>query len=94
MGRGEAACIVIAARDDVFIASDERGRFLREATARLGADRVLRTVDLFLLAIREGQISIEEADAAKELLESRRFKLPFASFRDLAERDYSGFLLT
>lgn len=74
MGRGEAACIAIAAQKGWFIASDEKKRFLREAIARVGAGHVLTTVDLFVLAITAGLLSVEEADADKVTLEGRRFK--------------------
>src|SRR4051812_25276888 len=36
IGRGEAACIAIAAQQGWFIASDEKRRFRREAETRVG----------------------------------------------------------
>jgi len=51
--------------------------------ARLGTDRLINTPGLLLLSIRAGLITIEEADAMKALLEQRRFRMKFASFRDL-----------
>jgi predicted nucleic acid-binding protein len=83
LGRGESACIVLAARFGWLVASDEKGKFLREVTARLGQGRVVNTAGLFVAAIRAGLITVEDADAAKSLLEKRRFRLPFASFRDV-----------
>ncbi len=65
------------------MASDEGGAFLREATARLGAGRIINTPGLFLMAIRAGIISVEQADEAKTVLEQRRFRMKFCSFRDL-----------
>lgn len=85
IGRGEAACIAIAAQKGWLIASDEKKRFLREATARVGAGHVLTTVDVFVLAIKAGLLSIEDADTDKVTLESRRFKVSFASFRELVK---------
>lgn len=85
IGRGEAACIVVAAQRGWFIASDEKKRFLREAIARVGAGHVLTTVDVFLLAINAGLLTVEEADADKVTLEGRRFKVSFASFRELVK---------
>ena len=82
IGRGEAACIAIAAKEGWHIASDEKRRFLREAEARVGAERVIGTADVFVLAIKAGLLSIEEADADKQTLEGKRFKLSFASFRE------------
>lgn len=52
IGRGEAACIAIAAKAGWLIASDEKRRFLREAIARVGAGSVITTVDVFVLAKR------------------------------------------
>lgn len=83
LGRGEAACLALAATSDWMIASDEKRRFRREAEALLGQDRIVRTPDLFVLAIRAGLMSIEEADADKSLLERHRFRMSFTSFRDL-----------
>lgn len=82
LGRGEAACIVLAARNGWLVASDEKGRFRREAMARLGSGPV-NTAGLFVAAIRAGLMSVEEADEAKSTLEQHRFRLPFASFRDV-----------
>jgi len=83
LGRGEAACIVIAASHGWLVASDEKGKFQREATARLGSGRLVNTAGLFVAAIRAGLLSIDAADEAKLVLERNRFRLPFASFRDV-----------
>ena len=83
IGRGEAACIAIAARSGWSLASDEKGRFRREAEARVGRARILGTVEVFVLAIKAGLLTIEDADADKLVLESRRFKVSFKSFREL-----------
>ncbi len=65
------------------MASDEKRRFRREAVGRIGADRILGTADLYIRAIRAGLIAVDEADADKAMLEDRRFKMPFGSFREL-----------
>lgn len=83
LGKGEAACIVLAERHGWLVASDERGRFQREALARLGTGRLVNTAGLFVVAIRVGAMSIEEADDAKSILERHRFRLPFGSFGDI-----------
>jgi predicted nucleic acid-binding protein len=83
LGRGEAACLSLAATNGWIIASDEKRRFRREAEDLIGKDRIVRTPDLFVLAIRAGLMSIEEADADKTLLERHRFRMDFTSFRDL-----------
>lgn len=56
-----------------------------EATARVGAGRVLTTVDVFILAIKAGLLTIGDADAGKVKLEGRRFKVSFALFRELVK---------
>jgi predicted nucleic acid-binding protein len=83
LGKGESACLAIAQNRGWLVASDEGGAFRREATARLGAGRILNTAGLFLMAIRAGVISVEQADEAKAVLEQRRFRMKFGSFRDL-----------
>ena len=83
LGKGEAACLVLAKRNGWLIASDEKGRFQREAITTLGTGRTVNTAGLFLVAIRAGVMSIEDADQAKSVLERHRFRLPFGSFRDL-----------
>jgi predicted nucleic acid-binding protein len=83
MGLGEAACLALAARSDALVASDEKRQFLREAQRRLGSGRILNTPGLFLLAIRRGALTVEEADAAKAVLEGHRFQMTFKSFREL-----------
>jgi predicted nucleic acid-binding protein len=83
LGRGEAACIVLAARHGWLVASDERGKFQREMTACLGSGHLVNTAGLFVTGIRAGLISVEVADAAKSILEQHRFRLPFRSFREV-----------
>ncbi len=83
MGSGEASCIAMAQVRHLHIASDERGIFLREAAARIGAKKVLTTPWLFVLAIRAGLMTVATADAAKHLLERHRFTMRFASFGDV-----------
>ncbi len=85
LGRGEAACIAIAAQKGWLIASDEKKRFLREAIARVAVGHVLTTVDVFVLAIKAGLLTIEQADADKGALEGRRFKVAFGSYRELVK---------
>lgn len=85
IGRGEAACIAIAAQRGWLIASDEKRRFLREAETRVGVGHVITTVDVFVLAIKAGLLTIEEADTDKVTLEGKRFKVAFASYREVVK---------
>jgi predicted nucleic acid-binding protein len=83
MGEGEAACLAVATTRGWLVASDEKRAFLREARARLGPGRILNTPGLFVLAIRAGLITVEEADRAKHQLELHRFRMRFNSFKDV-----------
>ncbi len=80
---GEAACLTLAVERGWIVASDEKKRFRREAEIRIGKDRLIGTKDLYLMAIGAGLITVEEADSDKAALGQRRFKMDFASFRDL-----------
>jgi predicted nucleic acid-binding protein len=88
IGRGEAACLALAVAKGWMIASDEKRRFRREVEARLGTDRILRTQDLFVLALEAGLITVQQADADKAVLEERRFKMSFGSFRELVKQSH------
>ena len=84
MGMGEAACLALAVSQRAWIASDEKRVFRREAESRLGPGCILNTSGLLLLCIRRGLLSVEEADGLKAVLETKRFRMKFGSFRDLA----------
>jgi predicted nucleic acid-binding protein len=86
LGSGEAACLSLAQCRNWFIASDEKRRFYRETTARLGTGRLINTAGLLLYAITRGVITVEDADRAKAILEERRFVMKFRSFRDLLRK--------
>ena len=84
MGRGEAACLALAATEGWMIASDEKRRFRHEAVARIGEARIVGTASLLRHAIKIGGLTVAEADGFKVLLESKRFVMPFSSFGDPA----------
>ena len=83
MGRGEAACLALAATTGCHIASDERKRFRRRAIELIGEAHILRTESILLEAIRQGRISVSEADGFRMTLEANRYSMPFGSFSDL-----------
>ena len=85
LGRGEAACLVLAERNGWSIASDERGRFRREVLARMDETRLFGTAEIYVRSIQEGLLTVEQADADKLVLERHRFKMSFGSFRELLE---------
>jgi predicted nucleic acid-binding protein len=83
MGRGEAACLALAATSGWHIASDEKKRFRRRAMELIGESRILRTESILVEAIRQGRISVAQADGLKATLEASRYSMPFASFAEL-----------
>jgi len=83
LGSGEATCLALAESRGWLIASDEKRKFYREATVRLGKDRIINTAGILLKAIKLNVLNVDEADGAKALLEQRRFIMKFTSFRDL-----------
>jgi len=83
MGIGEAACLSLAQCRGSLIASDEKRKFYRETVTRLGSGQLLNTAGILLHAIKLGVITVENADQAKSLLELRKFKMNFRSFRDI-----------
>ena len=85
LGRGESACLVLAKRHGWTIASDEKGRFRREVEKRVGKHRLIGTPDLFVRAIQAELVTVEEADSDKAILEGKRFKMAFQSFRKKVE---------
>lgn len=83
MGRGEAACLALAATTGCHIASDEKKRFRRRAIELIGEARIVRTESILVEAIRQGRISIAEADGFKAVLETNRYLMSFGSFSEL-----------
>ena len=83
MGMGEAACLALAATRGCHIASDEKKRFRRRAVELIGEERIVRTEGLLLEAIRQGRISVVEADRFKAVLAANRYSMSFQSFADL-----------
>jgi predicted nucleic acid-binding protein len=83
LGSGESACLALASSRGWLVACDEKRVFLREARSRLGDGRILNTPGLYVLWIRAGALTVEEADAAKAILDANRYTMTFASFRDV-----------
>lgn len=84
MGDGEASCLALAVHRGWLLATDDRKRgFRRVAEQKIGRDRLINTPGVFLLAIRAGVLTVEQADTAKEILDANRFKMSFRSFRDI-----------
>jgi predicted nucleic acid-binding protein len=83
LGSGESACLALASSRGWLVACDEKRVFLREARRRLGNGRILNTPGLYVLWIRAGALTVEEADAARAILDANRFKMKLSSFRDV-----------
>jgi predicted nucleic acid-binding protein len=82
-GRGESACLALAETEGWLLATDEGRRFRREIERRLGPDRVLGTVTLYVDALRSDLITLADADGDLVTLAANRFKTPIRSFREL-----------
>ena len=82
MGRGEAACLALAATAGHHIASDEKKLFRRKAIELIGEDRILGTDDLLIEAIRCDRITVAHADGYMLVLAEKRYTMPFASFAE------------
>ncbi len=83
LGQGESACLAIAVHRRFSIASDEKKAFRRTAIKKIGEQRLMQTQDLIVMAIREGLVTVAQADQWKRELETKRFKVKFNSFQDL-----------
>lgn len=85
LGSGESACLALAIRRNWVLATDDtKGAKWRKMISVPGI-QVLNTPGIILLAIRVGQLTVEQADAIKATLEQYRFKMGFDSFRELLE---------
>lgn len=62
MGKGEAACLAMAASRGWLLASDDRGRaFRRLVQEKIGAERLMRTSAIVAMACEDGALSHAEA---------------------------------
>jgi predicted nucleic acid-binding protein len=83
LGSGESACLALAqTRAWILATDDSKGVKWKKVVAESGI-QVLNTPGILLLAIRQRVITIEQGDEIKVLLEANRFRMGFASFRDL-----------
>ena len=85
LGRGESAAIAVAVIRGWMVATDDR-LARRECERRLGPNRTLSTPSILLDCIRNGLLSVADADNIKDQLASQRFTMKFASFADLLEK--------
>ena len=83
MKLGEAACLALAASRGWLFACDEKRSVRSEAKRLLGSDRLLNTPGLFLLAIRSGYWTVDEAEEARAVLEENRYRMDIGPFREL-----------
>ena len=85
MGDGEVACLAIATCRKWIMACDEKRKKLisKEVQRVLGKGYLLNTPGILLKAIREGILTVSQADAIKCSLAQNRFVMSFASFQDL-----------
>jgi predicted nucleic acid-binding protein len=75
LGDGEAATIAAAAAKGLVLAMDEKGRARREAEARVGSGRLLNTPGVLVHAVRQGTLTLAEAEQVRLDLVSERFAI-------------------
>ena len=83
LGDGESASLAVAVSRRWVIAADEKGRFRRELFGRLGEDYLLDTLGALVTALREGVITVVDADALREQLRVHRFEMDPTPFDEL-----------
>lgn len=62
LGDGEAATLAVASHSGMLMASDEKGRFRREALRRLGQQGLLGTADLIADAVAHGRHNLDDLE--------------------------------
>ncbi len=76
---GESACCALAQERDWYLATDDH-KALREWRAEVGPSRSIATPGLIQIAIRQGILSVEQADAFLPVWAANRFRLNLESF--------------
>jgi predicted nucleic acid-binding protein len=83
LGSGESACLALAeVRGWLLGTDDSKGAKWKKVISVPGIS-VLNTPGILLLAIRQGILTVQQADEIKATLEANRFRMGFASFQDL-----------
>lgn len=83
LGAGECAAIACAVSGGHVLAIDDR-RAIAEARRIQVSLPIIRTEDLVVMLIREGVVSVTDADGIKAIWETEhRFRLTFTSFAEL-----------
>ncbi|MGA9241116.1 MAG: hypothetical protein WBW03_03965 [Silvibacterium sp.] len=83
LGSGESACLALAeGRNWILGTDDSKGAKWKKVISAPGI-KVLNTPGILLLAIRQGVLTVKQADEIKASLEVNRVRMGFASFQDL-----------
>jgi len=82
-GKGESACLAIASCRKWVIATDETKDKRLSHEISVKKIHVINTPGLLLTAIRQGVLSVNDADGIKGELEKHRFKMSFDTFGGL-----------
>ena len=83
LGSGESACLALAQVSHWILGTDDsKGAKWRKVISAPGI-KVLNTPGILLLAIRQGVLTVRQADQIKATLEANRFRMGFVSFQDL-----------
>jgi len=83
LGKGESACIALAEKRNWVLGTDDsKGAKWKKVISAPGI-QILNTPGIILLAIRNGVLTLHQADEIKHTLEKNRFQMGFRSFGDI-----------
>jgi predicted nucleic acid-binding protein len=83
LGKGESACIALAEKRNWVLGTDDsKGAKWKKVISAPGI-QILNTPGIILLAIRNGVLTLHQADEIKHTLEKNRFQMGFRSFEDI-----------
>ncbi len=83
LGKADAACVALASIRGALVATDERRAMRRAIENELGEGKIVTTPDLIVTFVREGILTVAQADEVKAVLERNRFRIKVQSFREL-----------
>lgn len=73
LGAGEAACLALAECRGWLVASDEKRAFFREASVRIGQDRIINTAGILLKGIRLNVLTVPQVASGTHALDIKRY---------------------
>jgi predicted nucleic acid-binding protein len=91
LGPGESECMALAAARGCHVACDEKGGRFRDAVSTiLGPGKILNTPAIVVLALRQGSLTLAEADEFIEVWRRNRYEVEFSSFVEVMDPEAGG----